>query len=538
MFKYTKPRMYQHIRSFVRSISVQKFAWSNFLYKLPEFKLVKSLISGNTNVSLPKFLEPSLKLFWKEVMNSLDDKTSVKFIMRIRFKSIEGNKSIYLTKSISKLQIINKNDYINLLNILVGYLKIQLDTYGNNEIASIIFSYRISEDKNIKSLFTPATIDKVTHSTFGSYSLPTSADHKLWGNVLQESKTKITVAGKDLTYKILINGKKRIVEVISNGTSLLKFTDTFKKDSDSYIRTFDNQIYHISVKNGKIIFKMTQVKNNYMSKSAVDKGIKSNFITFDIETYEDNGKLIPYIISFFDGTKAWSYNLNNFKSSDDMLLEGIKSLMIRSYNGFSVYAHNLSKFDGIFLIRILAQLGKVNPTINGGQFVKTTLAWCPNDKITTPYKLHFKDSLLMLNGSLRDLTKSFGVESKLIFPVLFPNINNLGYKGTVPSINYFNNITTDLYQRYQDSFRGEWNLMIEAIKYCEQDCKSLYLVLDKFNSLIFNKFKINIHNKPTLPSLAMAIFKTNFLKNKTVPVLSGTMFKDISLSYTGDTICS
>jgi hypothetical protein len=62
--------------------------------------------------------------------------------------------------------------------------------------------------------------------------------------------------------------------------------------------------------------------------------------------------------------------------------------------------------------------------------------------------------------------------------------------------------------------------------------------LIKFNDFIFNKFKLNIHNTPTLPSLTFAIFRSNFLKNIEksgfyIPLINGKMYDDIKLSYTG-----
>ena len=93
--------------------------------------------------------------------------------------------------------------------------------------------------------------------------------------------------------------------------------------------------------------------------------INTKFITLDIETREEivsvDGKekasLKPYCISLYDGKKAWSFYLSDFNSVDDMLTAAIKSLMRNKYNNHSVYAHNLSKFDGIYLLRVLAQLG-------------------------------------------------------------------------------------------------------------------------------------------------------------------------------------
>lgn len=68
------------------------------------------------------------------------------------------------------------------------------------------------------------------------------------------------------------------------------------------------------------------------------------------------------------------------------------------------------------------------------------------------------------------------------------------------------------------------------------DCISLYQVLIKFNELIFDLFKINIHKYPTLSSLAFAIYRSVFLENNTIPQLSGQVGKDIRLSYTGGAV--
>jgi len=78
--------------------------------------------------------------------------------------------------------------------------------------------------------------------------------------------------------------------------------------------------------------------------------------------------------------------------------------------------------------------------------------------------------------------------------------------------------------------------MSETIKYCEIDCVSLYQIITKFNELVFEKFKIDIHKYPTLSSLAFAIFRTHFLKLNTIPQLTGQIAKDIRMSYTGGAV--
>jgi hypothetical protein len=81
-----------------------------------------------------------------------------------------------------------------------------------------------------------------------------------------------------------------------------------------------------------------------------------------------------------------------------------------------------------------------------------------------------------------------------------------------------------------------WNFQVEAIKYCKLDCLTLHQILTKFNELIFNEFKINIHTPLTLPALAMRIYKTHFMPENTIYQILGNVEKDIRESYTGGAV--
>jgi hypothetical protein len=54
--------------------------------------------------------------------------------------------------------------------------------------------------------------------------------------------------------------------------------------------------------------------------------------------------------------------------------------------------------------------------------------------------------------------------------------------------------------------------------------------------MIFELFKKNIHKYPTLPSLAYAIFKSNFMDKENIPQLVGKIEKDIKAGYTGGAV--
>jgi hypothetical protein len=73
------------------------------------------------------------------------------------------------------------------------------------------------------------------------------------------------------------------------------------------------------------------------------------------------------------------------------------------------------------------------------------------------------------------------------------------------------------------------------------DCVALHEVLVKFNDFIFNKFKLNIQNYPTIPSLTFAIFRSNYLKNifnkgYYIPLIQGKLYDSLKDSYTGGSV--
>jgi DNA polymerase type B, organellar and viral len=185
-------------------------------------------------------------------------------------------------------------------------------------------------------------------------------------------------------------------------------------------------------------------------------------------------------------------------------------------------------------LKYLVKLGSLDPVIPNGKIISLKINFGENSK----YHLEFKDSYLLLLSSLAKFTRGFGVETlKSIFPYLIVNRNNLDYIGKVPGFADFDGkIKLSEYNEYTSNFNNDWNLNKEAIKYCVIDCISLYQVVFKFNEMIFNLFGKNIHHYPTLPSLAFAIFRSNFMVNENIPQLSGKIAKDIREGYTGGSV--
>ena len=83
---------------------------------------------------------------------------------------------------------------------------------------------------------------------------------------------------------------------------------------------------------------------------------------------------------------------------------------------------------------------------------------------------------------------------------------------------------------------GPWrDLRSETVKYCVQDCRTLYQIMLKFNELIFTKFGVTIKKYPTLPSIAFGIYRSNYM-SKDIPKLTGDIYNFIKKSYTGGAV--
>nr|YP_010170409.1 DNA polymerase type B [Phanerochaete carnosa]QRZ60391.1 DNA polymerase type B [Phanerochaete carnosa] len=248
--------------------------------------------------------------------------------------------------------------------------------------------------------------------------------------------------------------------------------------------------------------------------------------------------MVPYCICFYDGENTFSFYLTDFKDSESMLTHALKTILTDdSYSDFIVYAHNFSKFDGIFVMRrsrvlLAKELNfKVSIIKKESDFINISLS-----SQSTGFKIIFRDSLLLLPSSLRKLAKSFGVIEKSIFPYDFVNDPNvdMNYSGSVPDFKYFSNITFEQYTEY--SKYRYWSLRKETIRYCLLDCVVLYKVLVRFSNSIFKDLKVNLKFAPTTSSLALRTFRTSFLIAsgvKFIPIIHGETYDFIKQSFTG-----
>jgi hypothetical protein len=314
----------------------------------------------------------------------------------------------------------------------------------------------------------------------------------------------------------------------------LSFIDRINNCNDlsTFTRTV-NQHEYIYV-DGKLVVKKLLRKSNYLQAIKPCKEMKTKILTLDIETRAINNILTPILISIYNGKRLFSYYLSDYDNVDQMIIAALIHLCQKKYHDHVIYAHNLSKFDGIFLLKSLSKLGntKLEPIIKDGKMIQLKLKF---DKHNIILSAGGRDSLLLLPLSLENLAIAFKVSLKSIFPhwFLWNSDVPLNYIGQVPKYVINRDITEQEYNKYSSQFNDNWNLREQITKYCENDCIALYQVISKFNEFIFNLFQLNVQRFPTLPSLALGIFRCNFLKEHKIPLIVGQMFHDIRNSYTG-----
>jgi hypothetical protein len=482
-----------------------KLNWYDYIFEIK-----------NTNFS-SKLFNSNLNKFWNEVIeNKLSDNQHIWLLFRLQWTN-----NNYVT--IGKLVKLNKEDKDYLFNYILKHMEDKSEYYTEQLIKSMVFSYTIKKGRAKDKI----TFDSsnLSYQYFHHHKLPITMNPLEYGKLIEQFENKYTIqVNKTDIALITQDALFNLVKFYKEGDLIYEYKD-YKLSHNSFIRSLGNRKFTFI--DNKLVLLSIDKSVKFIKNLLAQSKLTNKIITMDIETYIKDGVHVPYTISWTDGEKSKSYFILDSNSSNNMLTQAIKDIMIKKYDNFNVYIHNLSRFDGIFLLKILVNLGKIKPLIHHGDLISIGFKF-------KNYIITFKDSQQLLILSLRKLGKAFGVETqKGYFPYSFVNENNLNYIGITPDFSLFNNISHD---EYDGITSYNWNLRDEAIKYCEIDCISLYQIIFKFSELIFGLFKINIHKYPTLSSLAFAIFKTHFLREDELPQLSGQIANDIREGYTGGAV--
>src|SRR6267154_1241583 len=292
--------------------------------------------------------------------------------------------------------------------------------YNENFIEEFVFSYGFKNEKlDQKETLNP----NLNFQKYENNNLPISMNPmdyvKLINKIiLKDSVVYFLQNENELAITIRKFEGYNQIEFFKQGTSLVKFTDEIIS-VNKFVRILDNKKFYYE--DDKEILFYKEMKNKFIKKISPIKNLNNKFI------------------------------LNDFKNSEELIITALKSIMIRKYNGYNIYMHNMAKFDIIFLLKYLVELGIVDPIIHNERIINIKFNFGKKGE----YEIYFRDSYLLLTASLKKLSQSFNVEdSKSIFPHLFVNENNLDYIGRVPDFKYFMDISKNDYNEYKASFNS------------------------------------------------------------------------------------
>ena len=546
------------------------------------FKIFNLDVKGA--VLTPQLISLFLNTFWVQMFRYIaKNDQHLLMIVKVRFAAENGDGAY---RSLTPLRRVNYEDRTLYIEYVIDRLGILADSYTVEPISEIFIEYieqqgkAADTDKNLKE----AEYTVKSH-TYNNYQLPLTMNPYDYGEVLSVSDIqhgqRYIVKNKSMIFQIdqisgagdgdFINNVTILSSDITyadyslpgSSTRFKREIGTMKVGKASLVR----YTYYIDSSlgaGGEIVVKTKQLKAKPFNVVPLEKEIASSdcFMTVDIETVVIDvagvRQHIPYLIYGYTVTAAGvkraihSYSDINpdtySKEKVDALFTDFITQLLTDPNFANVkyvYAHNLSGFDGILFLNHLIKYSaasQAKPLVFKSKLMSITFKHKTVDK----YKdddgkwhkkehtrtLIFKDSYLMLPVSLRKLAKAFDVETqKGHLPY---GINDTTYKGFVPPFHLWSGISKEEYLLLRERIPGMgWSFKDEAKKYCLLDCICLYEIIMKYNQLFHSQFQLNIHGRLTLPSLAMAIYRSQFMPKNSLYQLLGQIEEDIRQSYTG-----
>jgi len=446
-------------------------------------------------------------------------------------------------RTLGHLRKVNLNDkdlFLDYLTARLGYLT---DAYTSHPISQITFSYVIKNGLATDhiSLLQDLTNSAFTSHRFNNLQLPISMNPADYGDIISDSYHQIK--GESIHRFIVEKGEKSYVIDVSNDGKINKVrtqgaADLSWIDTNLSVGVFKREIGKASIffMDGVKVLRKKELVAKPFTNLSTDKVLVNNFVTMDIETIKVDYKIKPYLICAYNGTdyiSTFADESLNQKSLVTSFIYQLLTFFTKHSNVLVCYAHNFSGFDGTFILKYLLDFGKVEPILFNGKLMSIKLKL--NVEGYKGKTIIFKDSYLLLPLSLRNLCAAFNVTvPKGIFPF---NLTNIFYAGVLPAFESWTGISKKVYNDLLTEYKNKtWNYELEAIKYCKLDCKCLHDILVEFNNLIYSIFTVNIHKSLTLPSLAMRIYKSQFMPKNTIYKLNGKVEFDIRQSYTGGAV--
>lgn len=194
-------------------------------------------ININSNILTYNSLEYLIRKFWKEIINNITENQSI--FIQLNFKDENNNyRSIYYVQEITY----ENKDLFILIKIFNEFWSIKCEDYYSIKIKSLIFTYKIIENKNnYKSkINSHKIITNNKNIKFAGWNLPNTMDFTTWGktNFINDYKAIVYKKNSDVIYYINIYEKHIEVNYSISNRIIFSFTDTMsdKSDLSSFLR--------------------------------------------------------------------------------------------------------------------------------------------------------------------------------------------------------------------------------------------------------------------------------------------------------------
>ena len=191
-----------------------------------------------------------------------------------------------------------------------------------------------------------------------------------------------------------------------------------------------DKIYLIDTLNNQILLiKYTKVNGvsikSFFQPLKLDNKLKlehlTKFITIDIEASINMEEVIemknsavfqPILIAAYNFFNNKNICLNLSSNIEKLMEQFLLNFFDRSLHKFVIYAHNLSSFDGVFILKYLLKIGEkydylIEPVFRDRKLITIKCRFGKDKTGRYRYYIEFHDSLLILNSSLEKLGEIF-----------------------------------------------------------------------------------------------------------------------------------
>lgn len=273
------------------------------------------------------------------------------------------------------------------------------------------------------------------------------------------------------------------------------------------------------------------------------------------------GEHVPFMLCFYGHVLGEPLNIETITPKIKTLeyhFENFEEELIKDYlsrpkeithdkdgklkTNITVYFHNLG-YDGTFLLNNPLRRIVFSNLVKKGNKKFRFDAFVPFEK--KHFTINFKDSLAMLQMSLKNVAKSYGLDEKEIYPYNFPNGTRVVDR-LCPLCDLFQEAEVQEGWTNEDEIHfmrncekigcltkpGMFDLMKYTEYYCKRDVAITCVGFLTFCDSIFQHFHINPLNYLTLPSVAYKLLEKT-LTGKNIWEYSGDVKATISKAIYG-----